>query len=304
MGWCHSVREIQLDDLTAWCDGEQPIGVRLVSGGGSGKSRLGAEVCVRMAGHGWNAGFADTTAPESSKDETNVQLDTDSLIVVDDAEANVELVASLVEHLAYQETEAKTRILLLARHRGVWLETLQQQSPDLANYYRDEEAVELDTDLLSDGLREEHFQAAAQAFAARLRTDPSAGPVRPLSQPAFNAALLVHMNALLATVGEPYPAISESKDRDVRNRVLDRLVDHEKDRWDRSAPTALREDGATHIAKARRDGSAAVAILAAGATTEETATLLVAVPGLGDEDTRTTVAWWLRELYPGPQLLH
>jgi Trypsin-like peptidase domain len=288
-------REQQLVDLAAWCEGKEPVGVLIVSGqGGSGKSRLAAETCVWMAGQGWNAGFADTTAPEAPNDETNVHLDTDSLIIVDDAEANVALVANLIKHLASQETGAKARILLVARHRGVWLEKLQQLTPELDTYPITD--VELDADLLDANERERHFLDASRAFAARLRRSDESEPVWPLSQPVFSAPLLVHINALLAVSGER--ASADSTDKSVRNQVLDRLLDHEKERWDRSAPVAVHDDRTNRI----RDRSAVIAILASGSNSEETTALLAVVPGLSDVDRRTEVAAWLHELYPGADL--
>jgi hypothetical protein len=49
-----------LDQITGWC--QQPTGapVLLVTGGGgTGKTRLGHEACVRMLVAGWDAGLAD-----------------------------------------------------------------------------------------------------------------------------------------------------------------------------------------------------------------------------------------------------
>ncbi len=53
-----------LDTLQAWCLNGTASALRLVTGaGGSGKTRLAAEACVRITGQGWQAGFADPKAP-------------------------------------------------------------------------------------------------------------------------------------------------------------------------------------------------------------------------------------------------
>ena len=43
-------------------------------------------------------------------------------------------VSSLIKHIARQETGGKARILLVARHRGVWFDQLQQETPELDSY--------------------------------------------------------------------------------------------------------------------------------------------------------------------------
>src|SRR6266566_2801222 len=57
-------RDGDLDILQAWClAGTAPALRRITGAGGSGKTRLAAEACLRMAGQGWQAGFADPKAP-------------------------------------------------------------------------------------------------------------------------------------------------------------------------------------------------------------------------------------------------
>ena len=62
-------RELVLDQITDWCHGPATgRSVMLVTGcGGSGKTRLGREACVRMLVTGWDAGLADDTAPERGR---------------------------------------------------------------------------------------------------------------------------------------------------------------------------------------------------------------------------------------------
>jgi tetratricopeptide (TPR) repeat protein len=53
-------RQALLDQITAWCQGPPGTPVLLVTGGGgSGKTRLGREACVRMLVAGWDAGIVD-----------------------------------------------------------------------------------------------------------------------------------------------------------------------------------------------------------------------------------------------------
>src|SRR6185437_3274835 len=111
-----------LDTLQGWClDGAAPA-LRLVTGaGGSGKSRLAAEACVRMAGRGWQAGFADPKAPGGP---AQLEFDRPTLLVIDDADLNVTLLADLVSAVSYWPAGGPpVRLLLLARHSTGWWDT-------------------------------------------------------------------------------------------------------------------------------------------------------------------------------------
>jgi hypothetical protein len=110
--------------------------LRLITGaGGSGKTRLAAEACVRMAGQGWQAGFADPKAPGGP---VQLEFDRPTLLVVDDADLNVMLLADLVRRMSYWPPGTPpVRLLLLARHTTGWWDTLNQRTGRLARELAD-----------------------------------------------------------------------------------------------------------------------------------------------------------------------
>jgi hypothetical protein len=110
-------REHALEDLAGWCATGRSLELRVVTGGGgAGKTRLAAELCVRLRGDGWDTGFADASSPGG---DSRLELERRTLVVVDDADVEVELVADLLIQLAYQAESPPLRLLLLARYQGV-----------------------------------------------------------------------------------------------------------------------------------------------------------------------------------------
>ena len=120
-------RDGDLETLETWClNGTSPALRRITGAGGSGKTRLAAEACVRMAGKGWQAGFADPKAPDG---RAQLEFDRPTLLVIDDADLNVTLLADLVRTVSYWAPGTPpVRLLLLARHTTGWWDTLNQRT--------------------------------------------------------------------------------------------------------------------------------------------------------------------------------
>ena len=223
-------RDGDLETLQAWClDGAWPA-LRLITGaGGSGKTRLAAQACVRMAGRGWQAGFADPKAPDG---QAQLEFDRPTLLVIDDADLNVPLLAALVRTVSYWPSGIPpVRLLLLARHTAGWWDTLNQRTDRAAGELADP-TLELHDGELTPAARTEQHTRALTAFTAHL-PDPvtPAGPVR-LADPAFANPLLVHMHALLTVCGAQVPATSDA----IRERILDAVLDRERERWSGTFP--------------------------------------------------------------------
>ena len=108
-------RDGDLAILQAWClNGTAPALRRITGAGGSGKTRLAAQACVRMAGKGWQAGFADPRAPGG---QPQLEFDRPTLLVIDDADLNVPLLADLIRAVSYWPPgTAPVRLLLLHPH--------------------------------------------------------------------------------------------------------------------------------------------------------------------------------------------
>jgi tetratricopeptide (TPR) repeat protein len=284
-------RDGDLDTLQAWCLTGTAPALRLVTGaGGSGKTRLAAEACVRMTGQGWQAGFADPKAPDG---RAQLEFDRPTLLVIDDADLNVTLLADLVRAVSYWPAETPpVRLLLLARHPTGWWDTLNQRTGQLANELADPALDLHDGELTPAGRAGQHTRALA-AFAAHL-PDPvtPAGPVR-LADPAFANPLLVHMHALLTVCGAQVPATGDA----VRERILDAVLDRERDRWAATFPAGVPTGGAR-----TRQQAVTVATLLAPPTEIAAAQAMTIIDEFAPDaaaGARAAAATWLRELYPG-----
>src|SRR5262249_36462127 len=128
-------RDAELDALSAWCERDGRVSVRVLTGqAGTGKSRLAAQLCARLLARGWDAGFSDVRSPGGAN---TIELEAPTLVVVDDAEASVSLTAALIEHFAWQRSSSPIRVLLVARQIGSWYEQLLRRAPELKGYEAD-----------------------------------------------------------------------------------------------------------------------------------------------------------------------
>jgi tetratricopeptide (TPR) repeat protein len=116
-------RDDELAGLLAWLADPAPISVHCVIGrAGTGKTRLGIELCERAETGGWVAGFArddDLTRFFEARNLTEWAWPKPSLIVVDDAAASARILRDWLAVLAPRSVGAKDpplRFLLLERH--------------------------------------------------------------------------------------------------------------------------------------------------------------------------------------------
>src|SRR5262249_22724250 len=108
-----------LTDLQAWCNSDERISVRLVVGpGGTGKTRLGLELCRHMVRRGLLAGVYRDAGPSGLTALAREPIH--RLIVIDYADLQPdivrEVVAAMLDRLPSRS--ARVRILLLLRRRG------------------------------------------------------------------------------------------------------------------------------------------------------------------------------------------
>ena len=285
-------RQQLLDDLQAWCD-PTPASLRvqvLTGGGGSGKTRLAAELCLRLQGAGWDAGFADATSPDG---QTRLGFERPTLLVVDDADLQVQLSANVLSKLAVQPQRPALRLLLLARSQGAWWEQLTTQTDGLAEDYA-APPLSLQAGALTMQERQQHRDTAAAVFAAQLPGNHPSVEVPVLTDPVFTNPLLVHMSVLLTLLGQP---VTNTPGGNPRTRVLQRLLDRERKRWTYSLPGA----GLADLSDTVATQAVTVATLTSPNTRAETVELLQAIPDLADADLerRGRIADWLHQLYPG-----
>ncbi|WP_346619585.1 tetratricopeptide repeat protein [Blastococcus montanus] len=290
-------RGTELQTLQDWCLGGGGAGLRLLLGaGGAGKTRLAAEVCLRMAGHGWQTGLADPDAPGG---DPVLAFDRPTLLAIDDAELHVDLLAGLVHTLGYWPPDAPPiRLLLLTRHTTGWWHTLNQRTDQLAAELADP-PLTLHTGDLASGDRPAHHAAARAAFTHHL--PPATGPATPnsdqvpdLADDAFANPLLIHMHALLAASGVSAPTSGSA----VRERLVNAVLDRERRRWADTFPATV-----TTSSPATHQQAVATATLLAPTDQPATAALLTVIDDFADAAaaTRGAVADWLRQRYPGAQ---
>ncbi|SNR82493.1 Tetratricopeptide repeat-containing protein [Geodermatophilus saharensis] len=289
-------REAELEELEEWCLTGGGAALRLLLGaGGAGKTRLAAEACLRMTGRGWQAGLADPSIPGG---EPVLNFDRPTLVVVDDADLNVPLLEALVRALGYWPTDAPpVRLLLLARHTTGWWNTLNRRSNQLAAELTDR-MLSLREGELPRTHRAAHHAEAVASFTRHLMTrsqdlPPEAEPpASDLGDAAFANPLLVHMHALLVATG----AHVSTTDEEVRERVLDAVLDRERNRWAQTFPSDVPTRG-----DLTRQQAVTVTTLFAPPTEHATTELLSLISDFIDAPAgiRGAVATWLHGIYPG-----
>ena len=301
-------REAVLDQVTSWCQdpADRPL-MLVIGGGGSGKTRLGREACVRMLVSGWDAGLAD----DQRRDGTPLtRLQRRTLLVVDDADLRTGLISALVEYIGEDYGGPQVGLLLLARAAGDWWDHLVLEN-GLDNAYT---ILDLDRHPLPPADRAEHFRYASAAFAAyggsgaRPTDPPSAAE---LADPTYAEPLLIHIAALLRTVempATPLPGLGGDTVLDdditaaqpgspVRQRLLRRLCNQERARW-----YQLGDHLPFNQELPLADQVVALATLTAADDQACAISLLAAVPNQA-EVTRIGVealVVWAHRLYAGP----
>ncbi|MCU1483158.1 MAG: Tetratricopeptide repeat-containing protein, partial [Subtercola sp.] len=286
-------RDTELQTLEGWCLTGGGAALRLLLGaGGAGKTRLAAEACVRLAAHGWQAGLADPNVPGG---HAELAFDRATLLVVDDADLNIPLLEELIRVLSYWPPDASpVRLLLVARHRTGWWDTLNQRTDHLADELADDRLVLRDGELTVTD-RATHHTAALAAFTPHLQDPSPATRTSPdLEDAAFTNPLLVHMHALLAATGGQVSTTGT----DVRERVLDAVLDRERRRWADTFPADVPTGGTRTHQKA-----VTVTTLLAPPTEQTTTALLTLLGDLSDAPTgaRAAVTTWLHERHPGAE---
>ena len=302
-------RQALLDQISGWCLGLSGTPVLLMlGGGGSGKTRLGREACVRMLVAGWDAGVADDQRRDGA---ATTWLQRPTLLLVDDADLRAGLISALVDYLRRDDTGPEVRLLLLARAAGDWWDRLvRQQGLDDAYTILD---LDRQPVLLAD--RAEHFRHASTAFAAY--GGPGAQPALPpsaaeLDNPAYAEPLLIHIAALLRTADIPStlaPGTSEGRvpakdvtadqSQSARQGLLRALCERERTRWYQlGARSHLSFNPDLPLA----DQVVALATLTAAADQACAASLLAALPNQVEVNRLGTeaLAAWGHRLYAGP----
>jgi len=283
----HDVHTSLLD----WCTDGEAFSARVLGGrAGSGKTRLGVELCEDMAAFGWVRGLL-TPEPDQPEVEALLAAPAPRLVVVDYAETRAVELAGLLPRLAACSSAGEpVRVLLLIRaSRGEdWTAPLRNVSDGLDGLVDEMRLDVLNETPLAPGGREALFSAAALAFAGREEADGNVpAPPKHLGGPVFSTPLLVVVAAYLAVHGDGGGVHD-------RAELLEELLAHEDRYWKASGP-----DAPTDPVLRRR--VVALATLAGASSEAEAAERLRLVPDLAhaDEGLRRALARWVNRLYRG-----
>ncbi len=274
-------------DGDRWRRGRQdPVGGAGVSGGGR---------------EGWDAGFADL---DRAGGAVRWQLERPTLLVVDNADLNVGLVADLVRCLAY--TDLPVRLLLLARSRSPWWQQLGTATESLVDGF-DTGDLPLGAHTLDLPARAAQYQAAFDALARAL--SGAGRPAGRRARPARPCGGRVRGSA----DGAPGCAVGRVRGP-VQGKTAFRRAGPHRGAAGIPGPGGPAVAQAVHATEGLVEGpmvlrrcvaTAAVSSPAAtvGASTPEgpAAAMLVAVPDLAEADTgrRRALARWLHWLHQG-----
>jgi tetratricopeptide (TPR) repeat protein len=288
-------RRDELRDLRSWARGSVPGMVRLVTGpAGMGKTRLAVEFAARLAADGWRCGLLNAGQGGRAM-ATITAAGVPTLLVVDYAEASVDLVP-LLTALAAHEEEPVIRVLLLARALGGWWQPdgpLHRHAA-VRDALADAEAVSLGPLTFLPHDHQEAFGSALKAFAGRYGMPTPAVRLRPTQGDV--PVLLLHAAALVAVLnaraGSPDAQVAATWD------VVKELLGHEARYWADTAVThGLDRQG---IGDGTYPQIAAIAGLLGAGDETQARLVLRRLPDLAGmpELTMGAIAGWLRELYP------
>jgi hypothetical protein len=233
-----SARGPDLERLRSWCLDEAATVALLVGPGGTGKTRLAAELAQSMRDDGWAAGFLqDEVVGDATVPAENSHI----LTVLDYAETRADLAEVLVDVQVLREGGARAKVLLLARAAGGWWEELPTMGSDFAllqEVLRGATVVDLAVRPLEGDL-DERYWGAARAFAQRQGLAPP--DELPRLQGATNWTYLLIALAALDAVGtpdHPGPFTTGDEPQGV-GRLLDIMLAREQAFWRSSAAASL-----------------------------------------------------------------
>jgi hypothetical protein len=259
-------RRADAEVLQAWCDGEVPAGVLVLSGpAGVGKTRLGLEFGLQSP-EPWVAGWLRPGQAAAAM-PVIVDCGDPALIVIDDADTRAE-VPRLLEALAEHGGLPRVRVLLIVRDGDALLAGLRPLAADSARWLvQAADVVEVGVHG-GAGDRERWYVLAVGRFARELGVlAPSAASLAGAVGADDETMLALQARALLTVLIAPQRSGAVAALRRLPvGQVIAELFTHEQAWWEASA--ALERWGLSGF----------------GTETRERAILVLAVRGATDED--------------------
>ncbi|AFN45907.1 tetratricopeptide repeat protein [Arachnia propionica] len=282
----------KLMELTDWAnaqprEGLEDLAVAVVTGvGGSGKTRLAAELCSNLEKNGWVAGFIPKTTKLSEAELAWLtRVESHLLLVLDYAEeSHKEELTRLLRRL--RERGAPTRVVLTARSAGAWLDDL------------------LEDDVLSgamaQGLRRFELprqaeastkmaKRAARRFARYLETPEPTDVEIPQNSRWTTLDFVLHGWLIASEVGAADLPSS-------REKLYEDILRREITYWQDEAVL----QGMAKVSEATLRTSAAALSLIGPRTVSETADVLSRLPDWTDINLRKTYAELLSKVLADP----
>jgi transcriptional regulator with XRE-family HTH domain len=290
--------------LRRWVDDDDAFATCIIGGrAGSGKTRLGVELCEHANGRGWReTGFLPTrvewSALQPLRDVTGGRL-----VVVDYAENRIEQLEQILPLLTSSAAAgSRVRLVLLVRSAPPfgtdWRVVLSDRSIVLDPVLDDAEQHILDDLPLEPGQRKELFDAAATAVAERTGVSAAArswalARVREeLAGNRFAHPLMVIIAAFRVVYGGNEQVSFSTVE------LLEGLMRHEQRYW-RAQAASEELDGSDVLFRR----AVALATLTGAGSEREAVDLLRLVPDLktGPSSELHRLARWVHTLYPnGP----
>jgi len=285
-------REPFLEEQLQWANSEDfPIAIRLLTGiGGTGKTRLALELCVRLQKRGWLTGFLPNDARVGNIVQNLAESAQHVCLVIDYAETRQPQLLDLIKALLAVTLSQQIRILLLARDGGEWWNLLPAKD-SACEAILDGRATTGPYPLpqLHDSQenRQTAYRHAMAAFAEKLSLPQQPGMPK-LNDEHFAHPLYIQMAALLALHGEQ-PGSAES--------VARSLINHERRYWTKALSAlpgmAMQQDESAALFMA-------LATLANGLPTARDCEALWVAAG-GGKSVLKPLFGTLAQLYPGRQ---
>ena len=282
----------KLTELTDWAnkqpgEGREDLAVAVVTGvGGSGKTRLAAELCSKLEKTGWVAGFVPKTTELSEAELIWLtRVESHLLLVLDYAEeSHKEELTRLLRRL--RERGAPTRVVLTARSAGAWLDDLLKDdvlSGAMAQGLRRFELprqAETSTKMA---------KRAAKRFARYLETPEPVDVEIPQNSRWTTLDFVLHGWLIASEVDAANLPSS-------RERLYEDILRREIKYWQDEAA----RQGMAKVSEATLRTSAAVLSLIGPRTVSETADVLSRLPEWSEVELRKTYAELLSKMLADP----
>jgi tetratricopeptide (TPR) repeat protein len=299
-------RDDELATLLAWCDDERAELVRLVTGpGGTGKTRLAAELAGRLSGRGWQVIWLPRDHDKAAVDAWQAAEPGRLLLVVDEAETRSGL-GPVLGALAGSQNPV-VRILLLARYTGAWLDQLTSAAPSLRSQVQLARRARLALPVAVTTAIPDHtiLAKATGSFARKFGLREPRVQTRYKTTAARQLIADLHAAALVATLIDAGLAETGTGtvEADIRTPGLTQLLAHERQFWLGKAKERGLFDGADQARARLLRQVIAVGCLFGAATAAQACDLAKRLPGFVPSG---EITGWLDEVLaanhhsPGP----